>query len=123
MPVSGEALVAPTDRHMVFDNGAIRFQDGPAVNSCKPSIDVFFNSIAPEKGKDTVGVLLTGMGRDGAQGLSRLKENGAFTIVQDEKSSAVFGMPKAAIAMGAADEVLGIDAIPDAISRIFSNTV
>jgi two-component system, chemotaxis family, protein-glutamate methylesterase/glutaminase len=119
IPSSGEVLVAPTDCHMVFDNRAIRLQDGLAVNSCKPSIDVFFNSLAPDKGKDTVAVLLTGMGRDGAQGLSKLKEAGAFTIVQDEKSSAVFGMPKAAIALGAADEVLSIDAIPDAISKIF----
>jgi two-component system chemotaxis response regulator CheB len=119
IPSSGEVLVAPTDCHMVFDNRAIRLQDGPAVNSCKPSIDVFFNSIAPDKGKDTVAVLLTGMGRDGAQGLAKLRESGAFTIVQDEKSSAVFGMPKAAIALGAADEVLSLDAIPDTISKIF----
>ena len=122
IPVSGEVLVAPTDCQMILDNGAVRLLDDPAVNSCRPSIDVFFNSIAPDKGMDTVGVLLTGMGRDGAQGLSKLKENGAFTIVQDEKSCAVFGMPKAAIALGAADEILNIDAIPDAISRIFSNT-
>ena len=123
IPVSGEALVAPTDCQMILDRGAIRLLDEPAVNSCRPSIDVFFNSIAPDKGLDTVGVLLTGMGRDGAQGLSKLKENGAFTIVQDEKSCAVFGMPKAAIALGAADEVLNIDAIPDAISKIFSKAV
>jgi two-component system, chemotaxis family, protein-glutamate methylesterase/glutaminase len=123
IPVSGEVLVAPTDCQMILDKGAIRLLDDPAVNSCRPSIDVFFNSIAPDKGMDTVGVLLTGMGRDGAQGLSKLKQNGAFTIVQDEKSSAVFGMPKAAIALGAADEILNIDAIPDAISRFFPNTV
>jgi len=119
IPVSGEALVAPTDCQMVLDKGAIRLLDEPAVNSCRPSIDVFFSSIAPEKGKDTVGVLLTGMGRDGAQGLSELRASGAFTIVQDEKSCAVFGMPKAAIALGAADEVLNIEEIPDAVSRIF----
>jgi two-component system chemotaxis response regulator CheB len=122
IPVSGEVLVAPTDRHMVINNGAIKLLDSPSVNSCRPSIDVFFNSIALDKGRDTVGVLLTGMGRDGAQGLSKLKENGAFTIVQDEKSCAVFGMPKAAIALGAADEVLNIDAIPDTIFRMFSNS-
>lgn len=119
IPVSGEALVAPTDRHLLLEKGVIRFSDDPPVNCCRPSIDVFFNSIAPEKGKDTVGVLLTGMGKDGAQGLSELKSSGAFTIVQDEKSCAVFGMPKAAIALGAADKVLNIDEIPDAVSKIF----
>jgi two-component system chemotaxis response regulator CheB len=119
IPVSGEALVAPTDCQMVLDRGAIRILDEPAVNCCRPSIDVFFSSLAPEKGKDTVGVLLTGMGKDGAQGLSKLRESGAFTIVQDEKSCAVFGMPKAAIALGAADEVMNIDEIPDAVSKIF----
>ncbi len=121
IPLPGEVLVAPTDCHMVLENGAIRFLDTPPVNCCRPSIDVFFNSIAPGKARDTVGVLLTGMGKDGAQGLSKLRSSGALTIVQDEKSCAVFGMPKAAIALGAADEVLNIDEIPDAVSRNFCN--
>lgn len=118
-PTAGTALVAPTDCQMILENGVIKIIDAPAVNSCRPSIDVFFESLAPSKGKHTVGLLLTGMGRDGAQGLLQLKERGAFTIAQDEQSCVVFGMPKAAIALNAASEVLPLDTIPATIKRIF----
>jgi two-component system chemotaxis response regulator CheB len=120
-PVSGEVLVAPTDCQMLLEKGVIRVLDAPAVNCCRPSIDVFFSSLAVDRGKDTVGVLLTGMGKDGAQGLAEIRDSGGFTIVQDEKSSVVFGMPKAAIALDAADEILSLEAIPEAVNKIFQS--
>lgn len=121
LPRGGEVLVAPNDRHMTLDGDRLLLTDSPPVNSCKPSIDVFFSSLATEKGSQSVGVLLTGMGRDGAQGLAMLHEKGSATIVQDEKSCVVFGMPKAAISLNAADEILPLAEIPAAISRIFSH--
>jgi two-component system chemotaxis response regulator CheB len=116
----GEVLVAPNDCHMVLDGGTVRLLQESPVNCCRPSIDVFFNSLAAEHGARTVGVLLTGMGRDGAQGLRRIKEQGGVTIVQDEESCSVFGMPKAAIALNAVDKVLPLARIPEALIRIFA---
>ncbi len=118
--VVGTALVAPDDCHMTFEQGKIRLVHSEPVNCCRPSIDVFFNSLAAEFGAGVVGVLLTGMGKDGAQGLLRIKEKGGMTLVQDEQSCSVFGMPKAAISLDAVDEVLPLDGIPAAIRRIFS---
>jgi len=120
-PMKSEVLVAPTDCQMLLEDGRIKVLDAPAVNSCRPSIDVFFNSLAAERGRDTVGVLLTGMGRDGAQGLAEIRNSGGFTVAQDEKSCVVFGMPKAAIALNAAEVVLALEAIPAAVHRIFKN--
>lgn len=119
-PISGTALVAPTDCQMILENGTIKIIDAPAVNCCRPSIDVFFESLAPSKGKDTVALLLTGMGRDGAQGLLKLRESGAYTIAQDEQSCVVFGMPKVAISLNAASEVLPLDTIPEAVKKYFT---
>lgn len=116
---AGEALVAPNDCHMKVENGKVRLVQGEPVNCCRPSIDVFFNSLAEEAGSKVVGVLLTGMGKDGAQGLHRIKEQGGVTIAQDEKSCVVFGMPKAAIALNGVDEILPLSCIPEAISKIF----
>ena len=121
VPTVGTALVAPTDCQMILENGAVKIIDAPAVNCCRPSIDVFFESLAPARGGDSVGLLLTGMGRDGAKGLLRLKENGALTIAQNEESCAVFGMPKAAIALNAADEVLPLETIPETVINIFKS--
>jgi two-component system chemotaxis response regulator CheB len=120
IPSKGEVLVAPNDFHMILEKGSVRLSDDPPVNCCRPSIDVFFSSLAAESGGHAVGVLLTGMGKDGAIGLSRIREQGGATIVQDEKSCAVFGMPKAAIALNAADEILPLDEIPEALTRIFT---
>ncbi len=121
IPREGEVIVAPTDCQMLLDGERLILTDSPPVNCCKPSIDVFFTSLAESRGAESVGVLLTGMGRDGAQGLAMLRESGSATIVQDEKSSVIFGMPKAAIALNAADEILPLGEIPAAISRIFSH--
>jgi two-component system chemotaxis response regulator CheB len=117
---SGEVLVAPNDCHMVIEGGTVRLVCSEPVNCCRPSIDVLFNSLADEHGRSTVGVLLTGMGRDGAQGLRRIKDRGGVTIVQDEESCAVFGMPKAAIALNAVDRVLPLARMPEAIAQLFT---
>ncbi|KAF0221384.1 MAG: two-component system chemotaxis family response regulator [Geobacteraceae bacterium] len=115
----GEALVAPNDCHMVSERGKIRLVQDAPVNCCRPSIDVFFNSLAADQGARVVGVLLTGMGKDGALGLRRIKEQGGVTIAQDKESCAVFGMPKAALELNAVDEVLPLSEIPGAVVRIF----
>jgi two-component system chemotaxis response regulator CheB len=117
---SGEVLVAPTDRHLLIENGVVRLSDAPPVNCCRPSIDLFFSSLASGYAGQTAAVLLTGMGKDGAAGLADIKERGGRTIAQDEKTSVVFGMPKAAIALNAVDEILPLGDIPAALSRIFS---
>jgi two-component system chemotaxis response regulator CheB len=117
---TGGVLVAPNDCHMVVEKGKIRLVLTEPVNCCRPSIDVFFNALAEEEGARVVGVLLTGMGRDGAQGMRHIKDKGGFTMVQDEKSCTVFGMPKAAIALAAADDVLPLLSLPEAITKIFA---
>lgn len=87
--------------------------DGPLVHHQKPAVEVLFNSIAEVMKKDAVGILLTGMGVDGAEGLLNMRRNGAFTIAQNEQSCVVFGMPKEAIKLEAADRILDINEIPD----------
>ncbi|MFZ6008243.1 MAG: protein-glutamate methylesterase/protein-glutamine glutaminase [Nitrospirota bacterium] len=112
----GTALIAPGNHHMtVKRNGAMYYVDiidGPMVNFVRPSVDVLFRSVAKYAGRNAVGVILTGMGEDGARGMLEMKEAGAFTIAQDEASSVVFGMPKKAIEMGAVDKVAPLDEIP-----------
>ncbi|KGM29149.1 chemotaxis response regulator protein-glutamate methylesterase [Photorhabdus luminescens] len=111
----GHAYIAPGDRHMeLCRNGAdyqILITDAPAVNRHRPSVDVLFRSVAKFAGRNAVGVLLTGMGSDGAAGLLEMKQAGAYTLAQDEASCVVFGMPRAAIQMGAVDEVMDIHKI------------
>ncbi|WP_350304375.1 protein-glutamate methylesterase/protein-glutamine glutaminase [Photorhabdus viridis] len=108
----GHAYIAPGDRHMeLCRNGAdyqVLITDTPAVNRHRPSVDVLFRSVAKFAGRNAVGVLLTGMGNDGAAGLLEMKQAGAYTLAQDEASCVVFGMPRAAIQMGAVDEVMDI---------------
>ncbi|MFY9725521.1 MAG: chemotaxis response regulator protein-glutamate methylesterase [Bryobacteraceae bacterium] len=116
----GRALVAPGSLHMLLrgsPGGGFRVtvQDGPRVCYQRPSVDVMFSSVAEAAGSRAVGVLLTGMGSDGARGLLKMKQNGARTIAQDEASCVVFGMPKEAIRLGAADEVAPLDRVPAAI--------
>lgn len=116
----GTVLIAPGDRHMIIRrNGAMYYteiMDGPMVNFVRPSVDVLFSSVAKAAGKNAIGVILTGMGEDGAKGLLEMKETGAFTIAQDEESSVVFGMPKKAIELGAAERIASIDEIKDLLS-------
>lgn len=112
---AGLALIAPGNKHMMLKgrspNFYVQIVDGPRVNHHKPSIDVLFKSVARYAGEQAVGVLLTGMGRDGANGLLEMKNHGAHNIAQDESTSVVFGMPKEAIKLGAAHEVLPIEQI------------
>lgn len=118
---TAEVLVAPTDCHMMVDRDKIRLVDSEPVNCCRPSVDVLFNSLASEQGANVVAVLLTGMGRDGAQGLRAIKDRGGVTLAQDEHSCAVFGMPKAAIAIAAVDQVVALDNFPKVITRLFAS--
>jgi two-component system, chemotaxis family, protein-glutamate methylesterase/glutaminase len=112
----GVVLVAPGDHHLVLRRDGARFvvalRRGPRVNGFRPSVDVMFRSVARAVGANAIGVLLTGMGRDGAAGLLEMREAGAHTLAQDEHSSVVFGMPKAAIDLGAVEVVAPLSQIP-----------
>lgn len=114
-PEPGCAYVSPTGVHLVVERGLLRLTDGAPVNSCRPSVDVLFSSVAESFGEYAVGVLLTGMGKDGAEGLLAMKKRGAFTIIQDENTSVIFGMPKAALDLGAQDQVVSLPRMPEAI--------
>ena len=122
--VPGTALVAPGNRHLVVRRSGARYlvqvKDGPRVNRHRPSVDVMFQSVAQTAGKNSIGVILTGMGGDGAQGLLAMHRAGAATIAQDEASSVVWGMPKVAIDLGAAGKVLPLKSIAGEIVRLAS---
>ena len=117
--VPGVVLVAPGNRHMLLLQSGVRYlvriKNGPSVNHQRPSVDVLFQSVARNAGESAIGVLLTGMGADGAKGLLAMHEKGAYTLAQDEETSVVFGMPREAIKLGAVDDVLPIQQIPQAI--------
>ena len=103
----GVVLVAPGNRHMLLGpDGRVALEDTAPVHSCRPSADLLFNSVAAQAGSSAIGVLLTGMGDDGAEGLLRLRRAGAVTAAQDEASCAVYGMPRAAAELGAAEHIL-----------------
>jgi two-component system, chemotaxis family, protein-glutamate methylesterase/glutaminase len=114
--VAGLALVAPGDRHMALKRLGSRYlvevRDGPPVHHQRPSVDVLFHSVARQAGANAVGVILTGMGSDGAQGLLAMRQAGAFTMAQDESSCVIFGMPKEAINAGAVNEVAALSDMP-----------
>ncbi len=117
--VVGRALIAPGNRHMVLrrDGASYRVQvrTGPLVSGHRPSIDVLFKSVARYAGANAVGVILTGMGHDGAAGLRAMHDLGAATIAQDEASCVVYGMPKEAVKLGAVDHVVGLESIAERI--------
>ncbi|OHX16057.1 chemotaxis response regulator protein-glutamate methylesterase [Chromobacterium amazonense] len=117
----GRALIAPGGKHMMVKRSGAYYQvevvDGPLVSRHKPSVDVLFRSAAKFAGRNALGVIMTGMGDDGAKGLKEMHDCGAKTIAQDEESCVVFGMPKEAIKLGAADEVMSLDMIAKAICR------
>lgn len=116
--VPGLVLLAPTGRHLVVGRGVAGLSDGPAVDSFRPSVTPLFRSAAEAYGPRACGVILTGMGRDGADGLQALRRAGGHAIAQDESSSAVFGMPRAAIEIGAVDRVLPLEEIPRALQEL-----
>jgi two-component system chemotaxis response regulator CheB len=118
----GRVLIAPGDRHMLLQRSGARYyvsvKEGPLVSRHRPSVDVLFRSAARYAGANACGIIMTGMGDDGARGLLEMKNAGAYTIAQDEATSVVFGMPKEAIALGAADKVLPLDRLPSEILRV-----
>jgi two-component system chemotaxis response regulator CheB len=117
--IAGRVLIAPGGRHMsVKRSGAqyvVEVRDGPPVNRHKPSVDVLFRSVSRCAGRNALGVIMTGMGDDGARGLKEMRDAGAHTVAQDEASCVVFGMPKEAIRMDAAERIVPLDRIPDAL--------
>jgi two-component system chemotaxis response regulator CheB len=113
--IPGRVLIAPGNKHMLLKRSGARYyvevKDGPLVNRHRPSVDVLFRSTAQYAGANSVGIIMTGMGDDGAKGLLEMKHAGAKTIAQDEKSCVVFGMPKEAIKLDAADKIMPLDKI------------
>jgi two-component system chemotaxis response regulator CheB len=118
----GHVYIAPGGLHLLVERSGARYlcrlNDGPPVNRHKPSVDVMFRTVVQNVGKNAVGVLLTGMGADGAMGLKELNEIGVATIAQDEKTSVVWGMPGEAVHLGAADFVLPLEKIPEKILEL-----
>lgn len=113
--IRGRALIAPGNHHMLLKRSGAKYyveiKDGPLVNRHRPSVDVLFRSTARYAGKNAIGIIMTGMGDDGARGLLEMKEVGAKTIAQDEKSCVVFGMPNEAIKVGAVEKILSLELI------------
>jgi len=111
-------LIAPGGFHMTVSKmGRIHLEDGPLIHYVKPAVDPMMETAAQHYKSRVIGVLLTGSGRDGAWGMKKIKENGGVTIAQDEKTSVVFGMPKAAIEEGCVDIILPLHKIPEEIMR------
>jgi len=121
----GHALIAPGNFHMSLARSGADYHvcvtQGEPVNRHRPSVDVLFHSCATAAGRNAVGVILTGMGDDGARGLLAMRNAGAHTVAQDEATSVVFGMPKEAIGMGAAENVEPLDRIAQTAMRLASN--
>ncbi|WLS05638.1 protein-glutamate methylesterase/protein-glutamine glutaminase [Shinella oryzae] len=111
----GHVLIAPGDRHMMLERQGARYhvavREGPLVSRHRPSVDVLFRSAARAAGANAMGVIMTGMGDDGARGMAEMHQAGAYTVAQDEASSIVFGMPKEAIAHGGVDKIVSLDQI------------
>jgi two-component system chemotaxis response regulator CheB len=119
--IRGRALIAPGNMHTLLKRSGARYYvevtDGQLVNRHRPSVDVLFRSLAYSAGANAVGVIMTGMGNDGAKGMLEMKESGAYTIAQDEKSCVVFGMPHEAIKLGAVKIVLSLEQIAAAVVK------
>ncbi|MBV6494518.1 MAG: Chemotaxis response regulator protein-glutamate methylesterase of group 3 operon [Turneriella sp.] len=117
----GQVLIAPGNKHTILKRSGHRYYvdviDGDLVNRHRPSVDVLFRSVANSAGKNAVGVIMTGMGDDGARGLLEMKKNGAYTIAQDEESCVVYGMPKEAVKMGAVDKILPLENIANEVLK------
>lgn len=118
---AGQVLLAPPGRHMLLRHGRLMLSDGPMRHSCRPSIDTLFESIAQECGASTVACLLTGMGRDGASGLLNIRQAGGHTIAQDEASSTIYGMPREAVRLDAASQVLPLQDIGPVLTSMYAN--
>jgi two-component system chemotaxis response regulator CheB len=120
--LAGRALIAPGNRHMLLQRNGARYhvavRDGPLVARHRPSVDVLFRSAAQFAGPNALGVIMTGMGDDGAKGLLEMRKAGASTVAQNEETCVVFGMPKEAIALGAAERIAPLHNIPSEILRM-----
>lgn len=118
----GRVLIAPGNHHTLLQRSGARYfvavKDGPLVSRHRPSVDVLFRSAAQYAGANAAGILMTGMGDDGARGLLEMHSAGALTVAQDEATSVVFGMPREAIALGAADRVLPLDQLASLIMQV-----
>ncbi len=122
--LNGQALIAPGNFHMVLKRSGAKYyvsvKDGPMVHHQRPAVDVLFNSMAQYAGPNAIGVILTGMGSDGAQGMLKMKQAGARTIAQDEESCVVFGMPKEAIKLNAVDRVIPLGKVSNEIIQMIN---
>ncbi len=123
--VPGHVYIAPGDYHLLVVRDGARFRcqlsDGPAVNRHRPSVDVMFRSVAQNIGPNALAVLLTGMGADGAKGMQEMKNSGAHTIVQDEKTSVVWGMPGEAVKLGCVDDVVPLHRVAKTIHNVLTD--
>ncbi|MCK6395591.1 chemotaxis response regulator protein-glutamate methylesterase [Zoogloea sp.] len=117
--VPGRVLIAPGGRHMLLKRSGAQYVvdvvDGPPVSRHRPSVDVLFRSVARFAGRNAVGIIMTGMGDDGARGMKEMHDAGAWTVAQDEATCVVYGMPKEAVKLGAVDRILPLQDIPSAI--------
>jgi two-component system chemotaxis response regulator CheB len=115
-------LIAPGNKHLLLKRAGARYfvevKAGPLVSRHRPSVDVLFRSTARYAGKNAIGVIMTGMGDDGAHGMLEMKNSGAYNIAQDEDSCVVFGMPKEAIKAGAVDKIAPLDQIADLVIKM-----
>lgn len=123
----GHAFIAPGDKHLLLARSGANYvtelSDAPPVNRHKPSVDVLFDSAADLAGKNAVGVILTGMGKDGAVGMARMREAGAYNFAQNEESCVVYGMPKEAVAHGGVDEIAHLEDLPKLVlSHLIANS-
>jgi two-component system chemotaxis response regulator CheB len=116
--VAGRVVMAPPGLHLVVSGSRLRLTSAPERHSCRPSIDVLFESMAGEYGAASTGCLLTGMGKDGAAGLLAVRKAGGFTVAQDEATSVVYGMPREAVMLGAVDRVLPLDQIGPTLATL-----
>jgi two-component system chemotaxis response regulator CheB len=118
----GRALIAPGGRHMLLRRSGAQYHveimDGPLVSRHRPSVDVLFRSVAQCAGKNALGIIMTGMGDDGARGLKEMHDVGAKTVAQDEESCVVYGMPKEAVKLNAVDRIMPLDDIAGAMLAV-----
>jgi two-component system chemotaxis response regulator CheB len=121
--IQGRALIAPGNMHMMLKRSGTRYyvqiKDGPLVCRHRPSVDVLFRSVARYAGQNAIGIIMTGMGDDGARGMLEMKNSGSINLAQDEASCVVFGMPQEAIKLGGVAKVMPLDNLADEAMRLY----
>jgi two-component system chemotaxis response regulator CheB len=117
----GQVIMAPPGRHLTIGGGRVHLNTDPPRHSCRPSVDVLFESLAADRGAEVVACLLTGMGRDGAAGLLAIRRAGGFTLAQDESTSVIYGMPREAVMLDAAQMVLPLEQIGPQIVQLLAD--